>query len=84
MINRYVPKLIISGFVIITFVMMSYVLATSSVFDEEANNYIVELQDKLLMESSITTALEAHVVIEDVLIMEDSINVLIMEDKIDG
>jgi len=72
MINRHVPKLIIYGFIIVTFVMISYTLVTSSVFAEETNNYIIELQDNLSMKADISIG--THIVLEDVLRMEDSIN----------
>ena len=72
MINRHVPYLIIYGFIIATFVMISYTLVTSSVFAEETNNYIIELQDNLSMKADISIG--THIVLEDVLRMEDSIN----------
>jgi len=73
--NKYAPKLIILGFVLITTVMMSYTLYTSDVFDEEIqpNNYIVDLRDSLSMKSGIGMGI--HIVLEDVLRMEDKIDV---------
>jgi len=72
--NRHIPKIIILGFVLVTAVMISSTLYTSDVFDEEVqpNNYIIELQDGLSMKSSIGIGI--HIVLEDVLKMEDSIN----------
>ncbi len=86
MTNKHAPKLIILGFVLVTAVMMSHTLYTSDVFDEEIkpNNYIVDLQDSLSMKSGIGISMGTHIVLEDVLRMDDKIDVLKMEDNING
>ncbi len=74
MAHRHTPKLIILGFTVVTLIMVGYSLYTSDVFEEEIqpNNYIVDLQDGLSMKSGI--GLGTHIVLEDVLKMEDNIN----------
>ncbi len=74
MTHRHTPKLIVLGFTILTSIIVGYSLYTSDVFEEEIqpNNYIVDLQDGLSMKSGI--GLGTHIVLEDVLKMEDNIN----------
>jgi len=70
--NKHAPKLIILGFTLVTVFMIGYSLYTSDVFEEEIqpNNYIIDLQDGLVMNSGI--GIGTHIVLEDVLRMDQS------------
>ena len=71
MIPRYMPKLIVMAFVILTVGIVGYqVMVNQFASGEEGNHYVIELQDGIVILSSLTTE-EQHYLVGEVVYSND-------------